>query len=59
MTNSEKILIFRSLLVILVICNYLVKKYVIDVEVHRFISQRVDGLKRGLTEHINYLSSLD
>ena len=59
MTNSEKILLFRTLLVMLVICNYLVKKYIVDVTVHQYIAQKVDGLRRSLTEHINYLSSLE
>ena len=59
MSNSEKILIFRTLLVILAIAKYLAKKYIIDVTVHEFIAQRVDGLMRDLSKQVNYLSSQD
>ena len=57
MSNHEKILIFRSLLIILSVCKYLVGRYLIDITVHRFIAERVDGLTKDLADHVNYLSS--
>ena len=50
MTNSEKILIFRTLLVMLVICNYLVKQSITEsvIDQKRAIIQRY--LDRAATE---------
>ncbi len=59
MTNQEKILIFRTLLVMLAIGKMLIKKFVVDEYILNQVSNRTDYLCKDLSDHINYLRSLD